>query len=106
MSEIFNSITFLLKFNGLGPDIGVDDQLPVLNYASIKAQPLRMYSNAKFMELYIGEKKSKNEGSQLTQFLGICEYISKIKPSQLHDVTNDEYIKRCNEATNNAELPI
>lgn len=58
VSEIFNSIRFLLKFNGGGKDVGVDDQMPLLNYAIIKAQPLRIYSNAKFMELYIGDRKS------------------------------------------------
>ena len=99
MTEIFNSIGFLLKFNGAGPDAGVDDQMPILNYAFIKAQPLRMFSNAKFMELYIGDKKNKFEGSQLTQLLGICDFIAKIKYSQLIDVTNEEFIKRCNEAT-------
>ena len=99
MIEIFNSIGFLLKFNGAGPDAGVDDQMPILNYAFVKAQPLRMYSNAKFMELYIGEKKNKFEGSQLTQLLGICDFIAKIKYSELIDVSNEEFIKRCNEAT-------
>ena len=98
MTEIFNSIGFLLKFNGAGPDAGVDDQMPILNYAFIKAQPLRMYSNAKFMELYIGDKKNKFEGSQLTQLLGICDFIAKLKYSQLIDVTNDEFIQKCNEA--------
>ena len=99
MIEIFNSIGFLLKFNGAGPDAGVDDQMPILNYAFVKAQPLRMFSNAKFMELYIGEKKNKFEGSQLTQLLGICDFIAKIKYSELIEVSNEEFIKKCNEAT-------
>ena len=98
MSEIFNSIGFLLQFNGSGDDSGVDDQMPILNYAFIKAQPLRMYSNAKFMELYIGEKRNKKEGSQLTQILGICDLITRIKYSQLINVSNEEFMKKCNEA--------
>ena len=106
MSEIFNSIGFLLKFNGAGSDAGVDDQMPILNYAFIKSQPLRMFSNAKYMELYIGDKKNKFEGSQLTQLLGICDFIAKIKYSQLIDVTNEEYINKCNEATNNDTIHI
>ena len=60
VSEIFNTIRFLLKFNGGGKDVGVDDQMPLLNYAIIKTQPLRIYSNAKFMELYIGNEREKN----------------------------------------------
>ena len=98
--EIFNSIGFLLKFNGAGVDAGVDDQMPILNYAFVKAQPLRMYSNAKFMELYIGERKHKYEGSQLTQLLGICDFIARIRYSELIGVTQEEFIRKCNEATN------
>ena len=100
MNEIFNSIGFLLQFNGVGADAGVDDQMPILNYAFVKARPLRMFSNAKFMELYIGEKKNKFEGSQLTQLMSICDFISMIKYSDLINVSNEEYIIKCNEATN------
>ena len=59
LKEIFSSIIFLLQFNGIGKDSGVDDMMPILNYAFIKAQPQRMYSNAKYMELYIGDKIKK-----------------------------------------------
>ena len=45
MDGVFNSIGFLLRFNGKGDDAGVDDQMPILNYAFIKAQALRMFSN-------------------------------------------------------------
>ena len=99
VTEIFNSIGFLLKFNGAGNDTGVDDQLPILNYAFVKAQPLRMYSNVRLMELYIGEKKNKIEGSQLTQLSSNCDYIADIKYTDLNDVESEEYIKKCNEAT-------
>ena len=45
------------------------------------------------------KKKNKFEGSQLTQLLGICDFIAKIKYSELIEVSNEEFIKRCNEAT-------
>ena len=99
LDGIFNSITFLLRFNGKGPDVGVDDQMPILNYAFIKAQALRMNSNVRFMELYIGDGKRKREGAQLTQFKGICEFIPKIKNTDLDGVSQQDFIKRCNEAT-------
>jgi len=100
VSEIFNTIRFLLKFNGGGKDVGVDDQMPLLNYAIIKTQPLRIYSNAKFMELYIGDRKSKSEGNQLTQLLSICEHIIKIDHSQLIDVSLEEFKEKCNASAN------
>ena len=104
MDKVFNSILFLLRFNGKGPDTGVDDQIPILNYAFIKAQALRMSSNVRFMDLYLGDKRSKKEGSQLTQFKGICEMIPKIKFSELNDVTQEEFNKKCNEAIKEVKI--
>ena len=86
-----------MKFNGKDADVGVDDQIPILNYALIKAQTLRMNSNVRFMELYIGEGERKREGAQLTQIKGICKLIPKIKNSDLIDVSKEEFIKNCKE---------
>ena len=101
MSKIFDSILLLLKFNGKTNDIGVDDQMPILNYAVIKAQPFRLYSDAKFMDLYIGGERNKFQGNLLTQFLGICDLIPKIDYTKLYFVEKEEYIKKCNEAVSN-----
>ena len=97
LSEIFNSIELLMKFNGVGDDIGVDDQMPILNYATIKAAPFRMYSNAKFMQLYNVEQRNQNQGSQLTQFLGICDILVEMDYTKLNGVTKEEYNKKINE---------
>ena len=87
-----------MKFNGKDADVGVDDQIPILNYALIKAQTLRMNSNVRFMELYIGEGERKREGAQLTQNKGICKLIPKIKNYDLIDVSEEEFINKCKEA--------
>jgi len=102
MMELFETIKFLLIFNGEGKDMGVDDQMPILNYAFIKAQPLRIYSNVKYMELYIGDKKNKSEGSQLAQLSATCNYISSIQYSNLYEVTKDEFQRKCKEMNNKA----
>ena len=99
MVGLFNSIVFLLQFNGAGKDAGVDDQLPILNYAFVKAQPQRIWSNCTFINIYIGEKKNKNEGNQLAQMLSTCSFIADLEPSQLIDVTTEEFNKKCNEAS-------
>ena len=101
LKAIFDSIGFLLKLNGTGPDAGVDDHLPILNFGLVKTQQLRIFSNGKYMKLYIGDKKSKLEGNQLTQLLSACEFIANIKYSDLNEVTEEEYIEKCNKATNN-----
>ena len=97
LNEVYNTITFLLQLNGICNDIGVDDILPILNYSLLHLPQLRIYSNLKFLELYIGEKKKNREGSQLTQLLSSCEFIFTIQYSDLNDVTEEEFIKRCNE---------
>ena len=98
LDGIFSSIGFLLRFNGKGPDLGVDDQMPILNYALIRAQPLRMNSNVRFMELYIGESKSKREGAQLAQFKGICNMVPIITHKELDGVTYQEFVENCKNA--------
>ena len=80
---------------------GVDDQMPILNYALIKARPLRIYSNCKFMELFIGDRKYKKEDSELIQLISICDYISNISYSKLFNVTKEEYDFKCQEARKN-----
>jgi len=101
MMEIYNTIGYLLQLNGIGKEAGVDEEMPILNYTFVKAQPTRIYSNAKFMEIYIGERKSQNEGSKLAQLLSICTFVCNIDYSQLNDVTKEEFEKRCNESIYN-----
>lgn len=101
MMKIYNSIGYLLQLNGIGTEAGVDVEMPILNYTLIKAQSTRIYSNAKFIELYIGERKNKNEGSKLAQLLSICSLVSELDYSKLYDVTKEEFDKRCKEAIYN-----
>ena len=100
MSNIFTSISNLVKFNNEGTDdIGVDDQMPILNYSLIRAKPVRIYSICRFLELYIGDLKNKAEGSQLTQLLGICERVIEINSGFLINVTDQEFQTRCTESS-------
>ena len=101
MSKIFELIRNLVKFNGDDIMAGVDDQMPILNYTLIKARPLRIYSNCKFMELFLGDKKNKKEDSELIQLLSLCDYICNMSNSKLINVSKEEYQQKCNEAANN-----
>ena len=99
LDEIFNSIGFLLRFNK--QDIsqkGVDDQVPILTYALVQSQPLKIYSNSQFMELYNGKKSKGNEGSQLAQLHSSCDFVANIKPSKLYNIGNEEFYQNCNKA--------
>ena len=101
MSKIFESIRNLVKFNGDDILAGVDDQMPILNYALIKARPLRIFSNCKFMELYIGKMKNKKEDNELIQLLSLCDFICNISYSKLLNVTKEEYDLNCQESAKN-----
>ena len=85
----------MVKFNGDDNKAGIDDLMPILNYAFIKANPEKIYSNLKFLELYIGDLRSKEEGSQLTQLIALCDYINKIEWSNLIGITKDDFILKC-----------
>ena len=103
IKELFNSIYRLEKFNGDRKNAGVDDLMPILNYAFIKAKPKMIYSNLKYIELYIGYLRSKEEGSQLTQLIALCDYIINIQFNNILRVTKDEYILRCGSVVLNLE---
>ena len=104
MSKIFELIRNLVKFNGGDIMTGVDDQMPILNYALIKARPLRIYSNCKFMELFLGDRKNKKEDSELIQLLSLCDYICNMSYSKLINVSKEEYNLKCKEAANNDDF--
>ena len=105
MSNIFHSISNLVKFNNEGTDyLGVDDQMPILNYSLVKAQPMRIYSICRFIDLYIGDLKSKNEGNQLTQLSGICERVIEINSDFLINVSKEEFSKKCSESAYGIEI--
>ena len=95
MSNIFVSIENLVKFNGENKELGVDDQMPILNYAFIKAHPLNILTNCKFMNLFLGSKRNKEEDNQLTQLFSICQYVQNIKSKNLNEVSEEVFKKNC-----------
>ena len=98
MKNIFISIENVVKFNGDNKDLGVDDQLPILNYAFIKARPFPIYTNCKYMELFLGSKKYKLEGNYLTQLFTVCKFIEALTAENLFDITEEQFQKKCNES--------
>ena len=91
--NIFISINNLLLFSG-NTNPGVDDQMPILTYCFIKAKPKMIYTNCKFIELYIGNKKNKNEGNLLTQMITICDYFNKINSKSFYNISEEEFNRK------------
>ena len=99
-NKIYYSINLLLKFNKLSKkdyDFGIDDILPLLYYFIIKAHPLLLWSNIKFLEIYKRELKNKYQGNQFLDWRLICEFIPEMNYSNFKDITPEEFEKRCSE---------
>ena len=99
-NKIYYSINLLLKFNKLSKkdyDFGIDDILPLLYYFIIKAHPLLLWSNIKFLEIYKRELKNKYQGNQFLNWRSICEFIPEMNYSNFKDITPEEFEKRCSE---------
>jgi hypothetical protein len=101
MSKIFVSIENVVKFNGDSKNLGVDDQLPILNYAFIKAHPLNIYTNMRFMMLFLGSKKLGMEDNQLVQLKSICLYVKDIDQTNFKDLNAAQYNQNCRIAAMN-----
>ena len=94
MNLIFQSISNIVKFNG-GKDVRVDDMFPILNYSFIKAKPFRMNSNCKYMDMFIGDRRNKEEGNQLAQLIAMSKYVENLTRDQLLEFTEEDH-RRCN----------
>ena len=94
IKEIYNCIYNLGVFNEDKVE-GADDELPLLNYTFIKANPENIYSNCLYMNLFIGDQKNKIEGNQLTKMLLLCESVEKITYQSLINITEEEFLKKC-----------
>ena len=77
--------------------------MPLLNYCFIKARPKGMFTNYAFMELYIGDKIKKNEGNYLTQLKCIIEFIFKLTPKNLYNITEKEFQENCKAVSEHPE---
>jgi len=99
VDNIFKCINYLAILNGDMID-GTDDSLPILNFALIKACPFMMDSNCKYMKLFLGEKKSKVEGHQLSQLSGVCMQLIQFSEKSLFDVSEEEFKTNCELASN------
>ena len=103
MNYIFEAINTLLEFNQDKINIGVDNQMPLLNYVFIKARPKNIFTNCEFMELYSGEKIRKKEGNYLTQLKSIRDFTLGLTHNKLFNITIEEFNQNCKLAVENKD---
>ena len=99
IKEIYNCIYNLGIFNDDKIE-GADDELSLLNYTFIKANPESIYNNCRYMDLFIGKQKSKIEGNQLSKMMLLCDSIEKFSIKNLINITEKEYNEKCLLANN------
>ena len=104
LCQVFKLISSLEMFNGGEKGQGVDDTILILNYAIVKTRPKHLYTNTKYIQLFIGENENKFEGSQLAQLLSICTFLLSIKYDNFYNISEEEFNRKCNECRNYLDI--
>ena len=90
LNEIYNCIYNLGKFNEEKIDC-TDKIIPLLNYVLIKAKPVNIYNNCRYMKLFLGDKKFQIEGNQLTKLMLLCKKMENFSYKDLFNITETDY---------------
>ena len=98
IKKIMNYIDYLIRFNErIDKEVGADDISPVLNYVFIKAQPLNIYTDLEFIELFL-EDNGVND-NDLNNFQSMCMLILNTQAKDFN-LSVEEYKKKCDNAVN------
>jgi len=97
LSKIFNLILELAKFNRQTLK-DKNDTKDYLFYLLIKEKPMKLYSNTKYLELFLFNKENKKEDNEISIMISICKHICRMNYTNLINVTSEEYNKKCREA--------
>ena len=104
IKKIFELIGVIVKFNdggeGGNKEIGAEDLTPYLNYVLIRACPVNIFTDIKFIKFFL-----KNEGKLEYDFLNVEIMCKNIMESTYknYNISEEEYIKKCNECINDAK---
>ena len=79
ISNIFVLINNVIKFNDSDGECGADDSTSIVTYSLVQSQPFYIYSDIKYVELFLGDNKFKIEGNQITQLSSACDFLCQIK---------------------------
>ena len=106
LNEIFKKITNIIQFNNQNDEfIGVDDSLPIFQYAVIKAQPIRLFSNYKYLNMYMNKELRNGPNDQLvSQIYVVGEFIKNVTYENFYGISKEQFNRNCTEAINNDML--
>ena len=84
---ILNNMTYCIgKVEG-----GVDDQVPMLIYIIVKAQPERLSSNINFLELFAGDGGFGSDVQKIGMLKGIKQWLLEVNHNSLLNVSEEVY---------------
>ena len=104
MKKIFEYIVVIVKFNeggeGENKEVGAEEITPYLNYVLIRACPVKIFSDINFIKLFSKENIKYDYDFQNVEIM--CKNILDSTYKDFH-ISEEEYIKKCNEAINNSK---
>ena len=102
IQNIFKLLRTIVKFNegeeGYKKNMGTEEVTQYLNFVLIKGCPINIFSNIKFIKLFLKDGGKKEY--DLLNFEKVCQFILNSTYKD-YNVTEEEYIKNCNEIVDN-----
>ena len=99
-NDLYNKTKNIIQFNNEnGKLFGIDDLLPIFQYAIIKAQPSRLYSNFKYINMYMNKEFKNGQYDHLVSQINVIgEFIKNVSYENFNGITQEQFIKKCNDA--------
>ncbi|MBR3387929.1 MAG: hypothetical protein IKG84_06845, partial [Bacteroidales bacterium] len=96
ISKIFDAIYNVILFNK-GGNFSTDDIAPILEYALIKAHPNRLYSNLKYLQIFMKKDKYTKDNMHFDYLNGYMNSLKNVKYTDFDDITEEEFDRKCQE---------
>ena len=93
LEAIFDRLKNLGKYNS-EINLSFDEQIKLLYYVFIKANPQNIYSDFKYMKLFLGNGNYEIEEQYLDRLMNICENILNLSSSKLNGIEDKNFIKK------------
>ena len=75
--------------------IDIDFESALLNYTFIKANPKYIYSNCKYINLFLKDKEKQIEGNLIAKIILICEKMAQFSSKDVLNISETEYEDNC-----------
>ena len=92
LQKTFQSIQNIIKFNLKELYLGTNQIIPIFVYILIKSKPKRLWSNLKYIQLYLGYKIDQQI---FFQFQVAITMIETMDHNRLINVSQEEFENNC-----------